>query len=47
MNISTFDWLVYRFFRWRWNPIFAENPAMLKEFAASINQYQREQEKSK
>jgi hypothetical protein len=27
-KISHYDWLLYRLWRWRWNPILDRNPAM-------------------
>jgi len=34
-----FDWLVYRFFRWLWNPIFREKKEMAKGFHDLFGMY--------
>jgi hypothetical protein len=34
-----FDWLVYRFFRWWWNPIFNAKPEMAKGFHKLIGMH--------
>lgn len=31
-KIKKVDWLIYRLFKWRWDRIFLENPAMFNAF---------------
>lgn len=36
------DWLVYRLFRWWWNPILRQNPRLLRALVASLQWWQEE-----
>ncbi len=43
-KIPKFDLLVYRLFRWRWNPIFMQHPELARVFAKEINEKLNEYE---
>lgn len=36
------DWLVYRLFRWRWNPILSQNPRLLRGLVAYLQAWHEE-----
>lgn len=36
------DWIVYRLFLWRWNPIFQDNPEMLQAFIQYMQQWRKD-----
>ena len=33
------DWLVFRFFRWWWNPIFRNNPKLFELYKHELDNY--------
>lgn len=39
MKITWFDMLVYRFWRWRWNRIFASRPDLREIFIANFKAF--------
>ena len=38
-----FDWLVYRLFRWRWNPLMRNNPKLRRHFYSLCNEWEQKQ----
>jgi len=39
MRPNKFDWLIYRIFRWWWNPILKNNPNLALQLAGFIRYY--------
>ena len=36
------DWLVYRIFRWWWNPIFIDSPILTEGLIIEINRWRKQ-----
>jgi|Laugrespbdmm15sd_2_1035082.scaffolds.fasta_scaffold09058_4 hypothetical protein len=39
MKIRWYHWMVYRLFRWVWNPIFEQNPQMTQFMVNHMNNW--------
>jgi hypothetical protein len=39
MKIRWYHWLLYRLFRWAWNPILRERPGMVKMLSGYMSAY--------